>query len=677
MLFFKSDLDLFDQNVPLPVANAFPTTAENRIVASSSALRNITAKPVTAFEIPRVDGLEKSQLRSQEDIEHERTADWLEKIMMGPRIPDAMPTSVKNKLKTTTHSAFLSTNLTAYLPRETEALMLFKYYVDYVSYLYYVIIPSQVQAQINAIYQSVHNGQRSPSTRAGAVDLNHLALLFSILATATYFQDMGESECTSADEKGYREYTTLVAAALTQSDYMNYPTVEGLQAAIIVSQFLPNNGQDTSVRAMFHVGALAHQCRIMGLLQLDSAQNKDFRKKHGFDPVELEIKRRLVWSVVSTDWLLSYMGGPQEGSYLIQPSHMAVDYPANIPDEEIGKPSLPDHVPTTMSYFIFRLKLSECCRQITDYTCRERLEGIDVPYSKIMALDQKWNQYYKEVPDFFRMDSINRRKYAQLYKDSPQIAWQRLMIQQGYHSRLCRLHRSYFIRGARDPKYSYSHIMCLSGARRVIEIKRIMDKEFPNTPSVSLAWTVIHHDFMAAVILLMDVCFNWDDILAEKRKEEVIEACQMLDRAQRSSKVVREGINAMMDVLRGHWVPISSDQSPPPSPPPSHQQQQQHYALQQQGSILDSARVIESTSERKKPGDVPSATPALYNALDAGTDVVSSTNAAGDTGDLENLWSEFLDNGAMMAGSPSALMDLLSDLNDIAPTMAGMDSTFC
>jgi Fungal Zn(2)-Cys(6) binuclear cluster domain len=289
------------QNVAPPVTH----TPTNTIVASALVHHDTTAKPAASSEIARVDAPDEGRLRPQDTVEHERTADWLEKIMMGPRIPDALPPSIKNKLLTTAHTAFSSTNLTAFLPREAEAFILFKYYVDHVGYLYHVIIPSQVQSQINAIYQSVHDAQSSSSpTRSATVDLNHLALLFSILAAASYFQNIGKSDCTPADERRFREYTTLVAAALTHSDYMNYPTVEGLQATIIVSQFLPNNGQDSSVRAVFHTGALANQCRAMGLLQIDSAHNKEFRKKHGFDPVELELKRRLAWSVVSTDWYL-------------------------------------------------------------------------------------------------------------------------------------------------------------------------------------------------------------------------------------------------------------------------------------------------------------------------------------------------------------------------------------
>lgn len=374
---------------------------------------------------------------------------------------------------------------------------------------------------------------------------------------------------------------------------------------------------------------------------------------------------------------LAYLGGPQEGSYLVQPAHMAIDMVANISDEDLlnserGSESMPDHIPTTMSYFIHRVKVSEFCREIVDYTGRERLQGIDPPYSKIMELDQKWKQYAQTLPNFFRMDSTNRRKYAQLFEKSPQMAWQRLLIQQGYHSRLCRLHRGYFIRGARDPAYSYSHIMCLQAARRVLEIKRIMDEEFPNAPSISLAWSVIHHSFMAAIILLMDVCFNWDDILADRRKQEVMEACRMLDKARRSSALVNEGISAMMEILQSRWRSGASD----PSPPPPQGEHSHNTSLpnsleaQQQGQELEyySRQEMETNTDGRNNENVPST--ALYSSLDAGTDASFGLNAtADDTRDLEILWSEFLDSGAMVAASPNEWMGLLSDLTDGAPTL--------
>lgn len=276
------------QYAPPPVAPATTTHAPL-----------LTSNNITTASQPQVYRAHETHHSSQGTTEQERTADWLENIMMAPRVPDALPMSIKNKLITAKHSAVSVTNLTSFLPRETEALAQFKYYVDYVGYLYHAIIPCHVQSQIHAIYQSMHNA--SPSV--AAVNLNHLALLFSILAASSYFQNLGaDSASAKQAEKTCHTYITLVAAALTQSDYMNYPTVEGLQAAIVVLQFPPNHGHDTSVRALFHLGTLINQCRQMGLFQMDSAQNKAFRKAHGYDPVEVELKRRLAWLASSSDW---------------------------------------------------------------------------------------------------------------------------------------------------------------------------------------------------------------------------------------------------------------------------------------------------------------------------------------------------------------------------------------
>src|SRR5581483_7579206 len=112
------------------------------------------------------------------------------------------------------------------------------------------------------------------------------------------------------------------------------------------------------------------------------------------------------------------------------------------------------------------------------------------------------------------------------YLQRPTIAWQRLLAQQGYHTRLVRLHRHFFLKGVKDPTYSYSHMVCVQSARRVLEIKRIMDEEEPIfSPPSSTVWSVMHHSFLSAVVLMMDVCFNWDDILADQKRNEVLEAC--------------------------------------------------------------------------------------------------------------------------------------------------------
>ncbi|KAL4894692.1 hypothetical protein BDV59DRAFT_200514 [Aspergillus ambiguus] len=301
-----------------------------------------------------------------------------------------------------------------------------------------------------------------------------------------------------------------------------------------------------------------------------------------------------------------------------------------------------------MSYTLQRLKLATVCREIVDTTAEEYMQGVDVAYTKILELDRKVQKAHSEIPEFFRLDPPSRRKFSSLYHARPTISWQRCLLQQGYYSRLCRLHREYFIRGAREPAYSYSHVVSLQSARKVLEIKRIMDEDVPTfTPPSSVIWSVMHHVFMAAVILLLDVCFNWDDILAEKRKEEVLEACRMLSKARKSSSLVNEGINAMMSVLQRHW---KSDTDQQPNNLPS--------------SVLSTttdgqARTMQPAADPTYPGS------ACLETKETSVNVANVNMVDDPPGrQLEDIWSEMLDNGGTFTFENTDWTGLLNELTN-------------
>lgn len=336
-------------------------------------------------------------------------------------------------------------------------------------------------------------------------------------------------------------------------------------------------------------------------------------------------------------------------TYSINPLHMNVRRPLNIEDEDIetSETGLPLSTPTCMSYTLHRLRLAEICREVVDEMAPEYFQGQELPYEKILDLDRRLHSAYSEAPAFFRFDQVSRRAYRNLYRERPQIAWQRAFLQQGFHSRVCRLHREYFVRGAKDPRYSYSHVVCLQSARKILEVKRIMDDEEPRfTPNSSFFWTVMHHVFMAAVTLLIDVCFNWDDILADKRKEEVIDACRMLSRAQQSSSVAREGINAMMEILRKYFKqekrPVSGGRQP---------------------ELLSATGLYNSRSDGRQPisemdqihGDQNVHSGHQNQVLSAPESLISPMP-------LEDVWTEMLDGSAHAGLDTPDWMDLLTEL---------------
>ncbi|KAJ5500727.1 hypothetical protein N7453_009778 [Penicillium expansum] len=592
----------------------------------------MSASPRTLQWTPQQD----RETQSRNGNEPLLTADWLETIVMGHRVPSAVPATLRAELSqhrepnrspshqnTTPGGQFpplcerlasrenpATIHLPSYLPPLAEALSLFRH----------------VEQQIKNIYEHV--------ARNGSINLAHTALLFAITAAALYYQLLIESP--EHAEPFSQEHTFLAGAALIQSNYIPYPGLEGLQATMVIGHHLSNMNVPPP----------------MGLHIVDCPRVVIERSANEFDKTNVELKRRLWWDLATYDWLIGFLSGPQEWTYSIHPQHMVVQQPLNIEDEDIDhiENGVPLSTPTAMTYSLCRSKLAVVCRQIVDEMAYFHFHEQEVPYEKILELDQKLHKICAELPSFFRFDQTSRREYSALYHERPALAWQRALVQQGYHSRLCRLHRHYLVRGAKEPKYSYSHVVALRSARKVLEVKRIMDEEEPVfTPHSSVIWAVMHHVFMAAAILLIDVCFNWDDILAEKRKEEVLDACRMLSRAQQSSPIAREGIKAMMGILRKHW---------------KHEKRVNSRDLQELSASSNSNSATVNTPQPDIPTPA-SLDPKNITLPNAQLTVYPSEDTLLTPLPLEDLWAEMLDSSANVELSTPDWTDLLTELTNV------------
>ncbi|KAI2729287.1 transcriptional regulator family: Fungal Specific TF [Penicillium roqueforti] len=627
----------------------------------------VSEPPRTLQWTPRQD----TETQSRNGNEPLLTADWLETIVMGHRIPSAVPATLRAEIsqreperspsqqnntpgdrlppmceRLASRENPATIHLQSYLPPLAEALSLFRYYCKYLDFQYHVIIPSRVERQIETIYERVERNE--------SINLAHTALLFSITAAALYYQLLIES--SEHAEQFSQDSTFLAGAALIQSNYIPYPSLEGLQATMIIGHHLSNMNLPSSVSPLFVHRSFVSQATSMGLHIVDCPRVITERLANGFDKTNVELKRRLWWDLATYDWLIGFLSGPQEWTYSIQPKHMVVNEPLNIEDEEINhsEHGVPLSTPTAMSYSLCRLKLAVVCRQIVDETSYYHFHGQEAPYEKILELDQKLHKVRAEIPGFFRYDQASQREFSVVYRERPTLAWQRALVQQGYHSRLCRLHRHYFVRGAKDSKYSYSHIVSLQSARKVLELKRIMDEEEPVfTPHSSIIWAVMHHVFMAAAILLIDVCFNWDDILAEKRKEEVLDACRMLSRAQQYSPMAREGIKAMMEILRRHW---------------KHERRVSSRDLQELSASSNPNLTTANASQPDIPTPVslgsksitfPPEIPNVQSTMYPSQDALLSPLP------LEDIWTEMLESSANVELNAPDWTDLLTELTNV------------
>ena len=268
----------------------------------------------------------------------------------------------------------------------------------------------------------------------------------------------------------------------------------------------------------------------------------------------VRILSRLYWAVLTQPRLSAFSGGPFDGAYIVQPRFMNVDMPKNaddhlITDDEAAH-DLPSSVPTSMSAFIYRIKLADVCREVVDampWACAQP-EAVD--YDLILAMDKKFQSYLDDLPEFLRLDPASIDQCRQLCNDRPMIALHRLALNFSAHSRLCRLHRHYFLDVSTNPAYLDSRSSCIRSAQTVLKLRRDMDDVAEKLGiRIAQSWIVMQHVFIAGLILAMEVSFNpssWD---AEIRKAKVMATCDILERSREESDAVMEGVQRNLQTL--------------------------------------------------------------------------------------------------------------------------------
>lgn len=111
---------------------------------------------------------------------------------------------------------------------------------------------------------------------------------------------------------------------------------------------------------------------------------------------------------------------------------------------------------------VHRIQLAELCEETVnrfpfalDPTMRD--------YDDVLALDTKFHEYLRQLPEFFQLDPASIQQTQEICQEKPYIAWQRLILHFSTHTRLCWLHWSFHVDRSTD--YAYSHQACLHTPR--------------------------------------------------------------------------------------------------------------------------------------------------------------------------------------------------------------------
>lgn len=455
-------------------------------------------------------------------------------------------------------SAPYTGNPVVILPTRVEALNMVAVYEENIEFLHHITYGPKTLAALNEVYDSL---ECNLTPRTGAV-----ALIASICASAAAFQfSVGTKKDLLGIDPSHAEtvchkWAKATYDCLDASERMGLYGLEDLQAMITIF-FLMYNLEGFSSRTLSGVSLCIGIARALGLHRVDHLAMTQHGLAEPEDQVELEIKRRIWWHTAATDWQAGVTGGPQEGTYSIQPRHTATSLPRNIEDEDLQTqgPTFerPLSVPTASSYLVQRIRLAEICRKIIDAMPLGLWGGNPIRYEDVVALDLEFEKFARELPPFFEDSPQARHRYRELYERRPAILVQKYTINIIFQNRRCRLHQPFLVRGFADPAYARSRDVCLQAARAVMAISVQLNEEKAIAASILSMSGVHHHMFFAAVALVMDLCFNKTDDDAEQeaaRRAEVMDACRRLEKAKRRSPVAKRFLDSLMDVMRKHKI---------------------------------------------------------------------------------------------------------------------------
>ncbi|KAG5939472.1 hypothetical protein E4U53_007794 [Claviceps sorghi] len=450
------------------------------------------------------------------------------------------------------------------LPPLDEARILFHHYANTVRPGCGLLHMPSCRDTLEQTYQTLGQKESLPSTES-------LLLLFSIFAGASFMWSPGllaQLGSTRAEEAraALASYTRLAMSIIDSNERPLKPSSLAL-AAMTSLNFVTGQSRGLAYSA----ATLRMKCIVMAqslrLGSLDTAKRTAERRRKGYDVIEMELQRRVWWYLVAGDWLCASSGGPNEGTYLFHPKHMNVRLPMNLEDEDLTPETIekdvPLSVPTSMTAAIFRVKLSQLCRELTDTLPspfqdeaeEEEGEGEgegEADYDTILQMDHKLRGFLHELPVFFRLDAESVNKSRDVCRDMPFIALQRVSLNLAIYGRLCRLHRPFHLQDVKTSrhKYAYSHQACLADAQRLLDLRGMLEETgHLNGLQPTKSWIVVQHVSVAALILATEVSFDPSAPDAAARKSRVLATCELLDRAFEESGHIMEGVQKSVHML--------------------------------------------------------------------------------------------------------------------------------
>lgn len=222
------------------------------------------------------------------------------------------------------------------------------------------------------------------------------------------------------------------------------------------------------------------------------------------------------------------------------------------------------HEPTSMSFFIEKVRFTEVCREVLD--CIQESQMSIHPSSHALAtqMSDRYQAFMDDMPWFpKRPGEDTGPRMRGLLVQRPYIFRQKYVLLHAVYSRMGRLHRPFIARSLREPRFASSRTVAISCARQQVKFCRAVEPGdlYPYIRSHSID----QHVFGGLVLLAVDIMAGKDEGGARGQLKELMDTTTMIKAKQQafnpSNMTVVVAIDKLMDVLQ------TIGQGQPPRPP--------------------------------------------------------------------------------------------------------------
>lgn len=234
---------------------------------------------------------------------------------------------------------------------------------------------------------------------------------------------------------------------------------------------------------------------------------------------------------------------------------MAVHKPQNIDDEDcidgeeiVGRPM---DQPTCMSYFLERIRFAEIFRASLESAQFAALSPDTITFKLVQELEARMSRFWDDAPDFLCFNP----GLSVIDRNASKTTIQGYILNLFVHGQRCRVHLPYLARGQAGPTYTTSRAACVESARLIIRMEMQLEEEEHAFASTRLRMSIVlHHIFLAFLVLLLDICLDTNGPRQISKSPEATVAWRILQDAKAQSQQASTLVEPLGRVMRKHDV---------------------------------------------------------------------------------------------------------------------------